>query len=95
MLNLKLKINFNLSRVVGLVPKRGTGLVGPQGALHKKCFTLSEPEAVATGQRFTLRIVTGSVRFGLGPVATPTRRGSDRGPADRLSTFLCEDAQGA
>ena len=25
-------------------------------ALHKKCFTVSEPEAVATGQRFNLRI---------------------------------------
>jgi hypothetical protein len=26
-------------------------------ALHKKCFTVSEPRAVATGQRFNLRIV--------------------------------------
>ena len=54
--------------------------IGRIVSLHKKSINdqrgpLSEPGAVATGQRFTLRIVVRSVRLSLGPVATTTPRG--------------------
>ena len=62
----------------------------------RSAWALSEPGAVATGQRFTLGIVVGSVALSLGPVATTTPRGLPaRGPrsapgSDKVTHFLCK-----